>query len=110
MLNAQRPTHDVCILQVLVCCLNRAKAVGSTLQKAGVAGTRIDVAAVDVWTLVPVDLSRHRCLHAIRDRCRRQWETCRPDIAYGWIGCNAGRTPRSVCINSSSAQLETAGI
>src|SRR5262249_622221 len=106
----QRPTHDVRILQILVRCLNRAKAVGSTLQEAGVAGTRIDVAAVDVLTLVPVDLSRQRCRHAIRDRCRRQWKTCGPDIAYGWIGCNAGRTPRAVCVNSSSAQQETARI
>ena len=70
MLDAQRPAHDIGILQILVRRLNRAEAVSSTLQQTRVAGAGINIAAIDTRILVPVELSGQRRLHAARN-CRR---------------------------------------
>ena len=68
-LDAEGPTINVAVSQVRISSLSGAEAIGAALQKAGVRGTRINVAAIHGRTLVPVDLARKWSPgHAARNR------------------------------------------
>ena len=110
MLNTQRPTHDVGVFQIWVRRLDGAEPVGPAFQNTCVAGARVNIASVYRSRLIPVELPRHRRLHATRHCRGRERQTSGPDVADRRVGCHTGRTTGTRRVHCTLTKQESAGV
>src|SRR5262249_26688622 len=104
VLQAERPTNDIRVLQIWIRRLNRAQPIGATLQYAGIRRTWIDIASVHRWVLVPIQLTWCRCRPS--SRCRQR-KSRRSNISNSWIGGYTGGASWPGCIHITSTEQKS---
>src|SRR6266581_9207996 len=110
MLNTQRPTHDVGVFQIWVRRLDGAEPVGPAFQNTCVAGARVNIASVYRSTLIPVELPRHRRLHATRHCRGRERQTSGPDVTDRRVRRHTWRTTGPRSVHRTLTKQESAGV